>query len=387
MLNLFKKYSSITLVFFLVFCGLFFLGQFQRLEVFGWPAFYIHDVILGLWGLWILITHKKEITQFISKLKFKSKKLELILLAWVILGWLVAGLAGNLDQRFIFYVLRFLTYPFVFFSIYKFKLIKKDFLRSGYFLVGFLLLLAGFFQYFFIPDTRFLNVWGWDDHFYRLIGTQFDPNFMGILLVLLFINFKNFKSKMNENVKYFLLFLILVGVSLTFSRASFLSFGAVLILGGGIKFKNYLWGILLLILIILSPKPGGEGVDLTRTTSIIARIESSQKSLVNLNPYQYILGRGLFVNDQNDLVPTNLPIPDHAYLSDNLILLIFNATGMVGLSLFLFLGVKYLRQLYFKNKIGFLSVVAVLIHAMFNNTLFQPFVFLYLIWGIVARDD
>lgn len=385
---------NLSKVFFIIFCSLFFLGQFQRLELLGLPAFYIHDVILGLWAGWIVITHQKQVVNFISKFRIKKYKVEFILVAWIILGWVVAWMVGGLDMRFVFYVLRFLTYSFIFFSINKFKLIKKEFLRSGYFLTGFGLLLGGFLQYLFVPDTRFLIIWGWDEHFYRLIGTQFDPNFMGILLVLLFINFYDFKFKSKFfwikkriNLKYFLLFLLLVGISLSFSRASFLSFFVALVLRAGLKFKNYLWAILLLILIVFTPKPGGEGVDLMRTASITARITSSQKAVLNLNSYQYILGAGLFANDQNDLIPTDLTTPDHAYLSDNLILSIFNATGIVGLSLFLFLGAKCLRLLYFKNKVAFLSVVAVLVHSMFNNTLFQPFVFLYLIWGINSVSD
>src|SRR3989338_6680935 len=49
-------------------------------------------------------------------------------------------------------------------------------LRNGFF-VG-----LGLGQYIFLPDTRFLLSYGWDEHYWRLIGTVLDPNYMGVMM-------------------------------------------------------------------------------------------------------------------------------------------------------------------------------------------------------------
>jgi len=37
--------------------------------------------------------------------------------------------------------------------------------------------IGGWIQYFLYPDLRALEAYGWDDHYYRLIGTLLDPGF------------------------------------------------------------------------------------------------------------------------------------------------------------------------------------------------------------------
>ncbi|NCN87463.1 MAG: hypothetical protein GW941_01055 [Candidatus Pacebacteria bacterium] len=300
---------------------------------------------------------------------------------------MIAFFTGQLDIKFLFYTIRFVTYGLLFYFINKFKIIKHNYLSWGYFITGFYLLLFGLFQYLFIPDMRFLSILGWDDHYYRLIGSQFDPNFMGIIFVLLFFNFKKVRLKKGKYLKNILLFLLLIGITLTFSRATYLSFLVGTILFAKFNYKRYLYAILLIILIILSPKPGGEGVDLTRTASISARVESSQTSLVSLQPYQYLFGQGLFNRQKNSYIKNDYIRADHAILEDNFILLIFNATGIVGLSLVSIILSKHLVALYKKNQVNTISIILVLTHSLFNNTVFQPFVFIFLVWGLISKVD
>ena len=193
--------------------------------------------------------------------------------------------------------------------------------------------------------------------------------------------------KKRASLKYLLLFLILIGLSLTFSRSSYLSFMVALLLTAKLNPKKYLIGVLLLVLIILAPKPGGEGVDLTRVASVNARLESSQKSLNVLQPYQYITGQGLFNKIKPSYLSKDFVRADHALLEDNFILLIFNSMGIVGLFLVAILLGKYLLVLYKKDQVKAISILAVLIHAMFNNSFFQPFIFIYLAWSLISKVD
>lgn len=379
--------ATSSIVFYFLFCVLFVFGQLQRIEWGAFPAFYLHDVVLFLWLLTILIFNRKKVRSLFKKIKLKKFKLELFLLTWVLVGWVIALLMGQLDAKFLLYSLRFVSYGLLFFLISKLRLLKDNYLKWGFYLTGFYLLLLGLLQYVFIPDMRFLSILGWDDHYYRLIGTQFDPNFMGIILVLLFINFNQLIVKKRTDLKNLLLFLTLIGLSLTFSRSSYLSFMVALLLTAKINPKKYISGILLLILIVLSPKPGGEGVNLIRTASVNARIETSQKGINDLKPYQYLVGQGFFNKNRSSYLNQDFTRSDHALLEDNFILLIFNSMGVVGLFLVALLAKKYLLILYQKDQVKLISVIAVLTHAMFNNSIFQPFVFLYLLWSLISKVD
>lgn len=374
-----------SIILFFVFCVLFFFGQLQRLEIGQFPPFYLHDLVLFVWLMFIFFVNRKKIIKLLRSIRINKYKLEIFLFAWIILGWIVAFINGQLAMKFLFYTLRFVTYGLVFYLIHKFKIIKENYLSWGYFFIGFYLVLFGLLQYVFLPDMRFLSILGWDDHYYRLIGTQFDPNFMGIIFVLLFFNFNKLKLKKKKDVKHFLLFLILIAVSLTFSRATYLSFLVGTILLSKFNFKGYVYAILLVILIFLSPKPGGEGVDLTRTTSISARVESSQKTIQSLQPYQYLIGQGLFNKQKDSYIGEDYERSDHAQLEDNFILLIFNATGIVGLVLVSIILSKKLVKLYKIDQVGMVSIIIVLTHSFFNNTVFQPFVFIFLLWGLISK--
>ncbi|MDH5533858.1 MAG: hypothetical protein OEX81_05555 [Candidatus Pacebacteria bacterium] len=376
-----------SIIFYIIFSVLFILGQLQRIELGFFPPFYLHDFILFLWLLTILITNWKKALKLVKSINFSKYRLEILFLLWVVIGWLVAFIMGDLGSKFVFYTLRFVCYGLLFYFVSKFKLIKNIFLKWGFYLTGFYILLTGLFQYVFLPDMRFLSILGWDDHYFRLIGTQFDPNFIGIILVLLFINFSQLKIKNRLLIKNFFLFVILIGLALTFSRSSYLSFTVALLLLAKLNPKKYLSGIMLLILIIFAPKPGGEGVNLIRTASISARVETSQKTVTSLKPYQYIVGRGLFNQNKSSYLNKDYFRSDHALLEDNFILLIFNSTGIVGLALVSFLLGKHLLQLYKKDQVGVISILAVLTHAMFNNSVFQPFVFIYLTWSLISKVD
>jgi len=173
--------------------------------------------------------------------------------------------------------------------------------------------------------------------------------------------------------------ILTIAIAATFSRASYLSLG-ILFFSQWLTIKEKKKWILLSIIFIttifLLPKPGGEGVNLARTSTIDARRENAQENLINLEGPQWIWGRGLFNSDSEKESYTN----NHAQLPDNILVMVINSTGLFGFIYFLKLCFKWLNIFWKKDSLWTSLLIGVLIHSMFNNTLLQPFVFLQL-WG------
>ncbi len=240
----------------------------------------------------------------------------------------------------------------------------------------------GLVQYFLWPDMSALTALGWDPHYYRLVGTFFDPNFTGIILVLTIILLTaNFRKK----PIYYLLFTICyLALALTYSRASWLAFLAgitALFLIKKIKKKVgliiFITFIMVITILILPREPGGEGVKLERIVSVQSRLGSWRQALViakdhpllgiGFNAYRYAQKRYGFLEENWQL--------SHAGAgADNSILFILATSGILGLlGLLGLLGIIF--QLSFRNSpLVFSSMIAVLIHSLFNNTLFYPWV-------------
>ena len=248
------------------------------------------------------------------------------------------------------YLLRLIVYPSVFFAAKHigFNRLKNPVIISlGIFIVICLL------QYLIFPDMRFLKNIGFDDHYYRLIGPLFDPNFTGAVFAgaSLFFIFNN----------SFLFSIPFIGLlALTFSRASYLTF----IIGLGIMLFTHKKIKILLLLMLLGfticflPKPFGEGVNLLRTTSIFSRVESWRQG-ANLFIKRPILGWGY-----NNLRGVN----NSRYQVDNSFIFILATTGIFG-----FLALVNLIFRIFNNPFNNgmkLIAFSILIHSLFNNSLF-----------------
>jgi len=411
----------------ILFCCLLSLGQLQRIELANDVAFYLHDIFIVLWLLHALIFKNfwKKLSTFLKeKISLKKSqqisKLTLFFLLWSTIGLVINFILNGLQIKPFLYILRIALYIFFGVNLHLNKNNLKlriqnstfSFIRLAFIYFGLATLYFGFLQYILLPDTRFLKIAGWDDHYYRLISTQFDPNFTGIILVLTFLYwqsltiFKNIKSKQSKFLKYSTDLLIICGLLLTYSRASYLAFiVAVMLLVGKflkqkkqgkegelrpwVQIKKYLiYLILFLSLIPFLPRPTGEGVKLERTTSINARFSTNERILKSLKPYQWIIGQGVFTKqiqkESPDSLNARLNIPDHAYLADNLIVMLIAYTGLIGTGIFFLILWKWSRELIKKDFYIFTSLIAILAHSMFNNTLLQAFVLLMLIGGIVS---
>lgn len=342
-------------------------GQLLTFQLPYFPAtIYLLDFTVGLLTLSLLFSAKSR-KQIAADYLFKPL---LIFLAVASLSLLlnISGLPFANVAIALFYLARLFIYPSLYFAV---KQIGFTRIKLPILLAFSIFCVLGVAQYLLMPDMRFLKLIGFDDHYYRLIGSFFDPNFTGALLagVALYLITKN---------KWLPAVILTMMLAATFSRASYLSFAAGLIFIL-IKRKKliYLAAIALLLLaVFLVPKPFGEGVNLARTVSIFSRLES-WKMGINLFLQKPIFGWGY---------NTLRIITGDRFQTDNSFIYIAATTGIVGLTTFLNLLYKSLKRVSDLPTQAFL--LAVLTHSLFNNSLFFIWIF-FSFWfalGLSAKE-
>jgi len=369
---------------FIIILALFSLGQLQRIQLNEAIVFYGHEAFIIIWLILVFIKHHQKMLMLIKKYFFNYPTYSFM--AWVSIGLIINLISHNFSIIPWLYIARAITY-----LVFALSLpLALDFSTKSYryywILSGIFIAISGLLQYFFYPDTRFLWYLGWDDHYFRLIGTQLDPNFTGIILTSTFLIAQDLWGKQNW-LKTSISALLAGAILLTYSRASFLSF--IISSGLLIFIKSYKKNISLLILMGLFivlipflPRPEGEGVKLERTASISARIESNQLSLKSLDRYEWLLGKGLFVYQNQTRKETFWP--STAHFPNNLIVFLFTSTGIVGLGLSIIILSRIGQYLYHKDTYIFAAFIAILIHSQFNHTLFQPFIWLWITTQILT---
>ena len=261
------------------------------------------------------------------------------------------------------------------FGIYSLFLIKKDanFLIMG---VGITLVLTGLIQYLFFPDIRSLAIAVWDLHYYRVVGSQLDPGFMGIMLLFFLVYLLQFKTAVYK----FLWAITYMLFALTYSRSSFLAYFVVMAFLAwrkkSWKFLVGMWLLLALTLPLLPRSPDGEGVKLERTSSIQARIDNWSNSLIVFRDHP-ILGVGFntyrYAQIQYGFLKTKTISTHSGAGADSSLLFVAATTGVIGLTAY----VNYLRHLWSWSDLQPYLMVG-LIHSWFLNSLFYPWVLLWL---------
>lgn len=373
---------------FLTILGLFSLGQLQRIQLTEVLVFYLHDLFIVFWLVLVAQKYYQKIWALIKK--YFSNYLTYSWIIWVGLGLVINFISHGFSTIPLLYIARAIAYLLFALSL---PVVVPRLAKSNYYwiLAGLFIAVSGLLQYLFLPDTRFLKYLGWDDHYFRLISTQLDPSFTGILLTITFFILQGVKSQQNR-LKTSLSALLAGSILLTYSRASFLSFilGSALIVSINLS-KSHKKNISLIVIIGLFvmlipflPRPDGEGVKLERTASVSARIESNQFALSNMTGYEWLTGKGLF--SYQTPTQTETVWPNTAHFPSNLIVFLLSSTGIVGLGLFSIILFKIGKYLYQKDTYIFTAFIAILIHSQFNHTLFQPFVWLWLAAQILTIE-
>ena len=313
-----------------------------------------------------------------------------------------------------FYLLRFLGYLWVIANAGKLLLPIKKFITPAFWVF----VILAWIQYLLIPDTRFLLRYGWDEHYYRMIGTVLDPNYLGVMLGIIgiYLIYKYTNRQIDKWGKI-LLMLSFGGLIMTYSRAAWLATGAGLSLfviarslrRGNLRQKidrHGLWkglvmtfeigslkiliGLLFFGLVLyLSPKPGGEGVNLFRTASIEQRIESWKEGI---NVWKEHLWLGVGFNNYGGKVQESTgkynkvqESRDHSgNAPSSSWVLLLATTGIIGTGWLTMVGWLAVRNLN-RPWVGILMMVGV--HAVFNNTMFYPPVLGLLALVRVASED
>lgn len=310
------------------------------------------------------------------------------------------------------YLLRWILYAGVYASIVQTP-ISAPFLVTGLFWTGTAFSALGLVQFFLYSDLRNLWYLGWDPHYWRLFSTFLDPNYAGMMITLtIFLGFhfnKNSGTIINdthvrvkfdtsENIMRIVAFGVnLVALYLTYSRASYLAFAV----GFGIWValeKKKLAGLLLMFFIgavFIVPRPGGETLRLGRVDSTISRLENWQEA-IGLFQTSPIIGHGfntlrVLERQHSDGVGEGeaAPISRAAAGVDNSILFLLVTTGVVGLVSYGWLALSSvtlvgLRKPY--KPIFWALFASTLVHSMFTNTLFYPWVMLWW-WIFIGAEE
>ncbi|EKE00465.1 MAG: hypothetical protein ACD_22C00014G0005 [uncultured bacterium] len=330
--------------------GLFLFFKIPQLN----QNIYLLDLVVGSLAVLFLLS-KKNRQELIKSDLFKP----LALLSFSLVASFLLNLNGKTHQELLstlFYSARFVCYPFLFFIAKKQD--QKDLLSVSIFAVCLFFLFA-ILQYLFLPDLRFFKLLGFDDHYYRLAGTLLDPNFAGAIISVVAIATLYYSN-------FSLLLITLIALGLTFSRASYVSFISTAVALGVYtkKTKTLLLIGLLGIIIYLSPKPFGEGVNLLRTFSIFSRLSSWQTGL-QLFLAKPIFGWGL-----------------QKIAIDNSFIYLLATTGLVGFTAFICL----LKTIYVNIKpLNRLLLFVILVHSLFNNSLYFIWIYFFF-WLILALE-
>ena len=367
-------------------------GQLTRINLSPQIAFYFHDCLILFFIVTALTFYRQKLCDIRTKIKRKTIWWGLLFLGWIALGWwpwsrqtLVA----------ILYSLRLTTYIFFWWLVGRLRVFSAQAWSKVllWFWSGCALL--GVTQYLFWPDTRFLENLGWDDHYYRLIGTWFDPAFtaLNFVFALIYINNSTMSRQLcSRRCRPYLTLLFGVCLALTFSRSSFLALGIVMTAVTWLRrpaLRPKKWsqrlllsgftGLLLLIFAWLARKQPSDSTNLLRTNSIMIRAVMFHKQLGSLVGRDWLLGRGFYV-PLSGASPLRLGscAKETAAFPDNVFLLIISFFGFpIGIFIIAFL-IRYWWQLRKKDETLWLIFLAVLINGQFNQAFLQPFIVLIL---------
>jgi len=360
-----------TIVFYLIFL-IFPFGQLLRINIFG-TEFPIIDIFIVLFSFFNLITQIKN-----NNFKPKNKYL-LMFIPVALISLLLNLYFRHLPLlKSLFYFTRLTS--FLLLIIFPPTHISHKNLQKYLILSLFSCVLFGLIQYFFWPDLTYFSTQNWDPHLNRLVGSFLDPTFTALiyLLFLIFLFFNYPKS----HIKTILISLTYFALALTYSRSTYL---ALFIISLFVSLKLHQQKlfisttILLILTIILLPKPYGEGTKLDRTSSIYAKVQN-YKQAINTIKQSPIIGLGY-----NNLPHFKNTPSNHSNSGfDNSFLTIFATTGIFGFILFL----KGFLYLYRQSSIFIQTILmATTIHSFFANSFLYVWILFLLISFLILYQS
>lgn len=412
-----EKLITALLFFYLV---LFPFGQLNRLPIslFQSPEirFYLTDLVMFLliltWGAWrFLLTKKKYTLPPLAKSIFLFSLIAMVSL-------IVNSSRLSIRELFVsgLYLLRWIVYAGLYFVLFDLKSqfkparhrLRRQALAGGYLkwsntinyliVLGIMTAIFGLVQYLIWPDIGALEVFGYDPHYFRLVGTFFDPGFIGVILVLTLILLvvSNWEKigvfKLKNLPVHCLLFTVYCSLALTYSRSSYLAY----LIGMGViaftkRTPRFFLIILLLgalTLLILPRQSGGEGIRLERTSTAQARIGSWENALVISRDHPLIgVGFNAFRYAQRDygFLKERWQESNAGAGADSSLLFVLATTGIFGFGVYLKL-IWHISQIGEKDKVILASLAALFVHSWFLNSLFYPWIMAWM-WILLAKES
>jgi hypothetical protein len=372
---------------FIVVLSLLALGEVIRLDFGNGIALKPLDIGIGLIViLWLIL-------KFVKKEKIQPKHIFIPVLLFAgfgALSLLVNGSNLTTNQLLIsfLYWIRWVIYASIFFVVWDFDKEFKKKISNILIIVGSAIVILGYIQYFFYSNLRNLYYLGWDEHMYRMFSVFFDPNFAGAFFVLFFLFLASLFLKKKNILIGLLTILTLGAIFLTFSRSALI----MLIVSSSLLFvlmhKKKLIAILLIITFMVLAMSSRyfniENINLFRIASSEARIESAKSAFliiknnsligVGFNAYRYAkFHYGL--SDEKSIMVSHADAG-----TDNSFLFVLATTGIAGLILYLFIWIRVFK---ISSILVIASIVGVFVDSMFINSLFYPFIMLWL-WVIIG---
>lgn len=373
------------------------LGELARFTVAKDIAIKPLDIISGaifLTGIVLLIKKKTFLRKFKPLIFFPLIGLTSLF---------INSFSLQLPQFFVafLYLFRWISYASLFPVVWMFDKKFKKTIQQFLLIDGFIVVIAGFIQYFFYPDLHGLFHFGWDIHMYRLFSTFLDPNFTGAFLALyaLFIvgiiwsyaKVKRYKA----SLPYILILLAtIIAVFLTYSRSALSMFivGFIIffILINKKKFILVLLSAVVVFALVISPFFYLENINLFRRNSSVARVDNYSVAFkifqehplfgVGFNRYRY-------AKDAIGIQSEWTNAPSHADAGvDNSLLFVLATTGVVGFFAYISMWFTFIKQSYllYKKQMDITAIVilasigGLFINSFFINSLFYPAIMLWM---------
>lgn len=381
------------------------LGQLARIDFHNGIAFTATDIGTGIlflsWLLYILFTKK-------VKMIFKDSVTQSIFLFIVVCA---VSLLVNLQKFSLFqlsisslYLFRWAAYASIYGIVQVFDEKFKSRISLLLVLVGFVTVVFGYIQYIYYNSLKNLFYLGWDDHMYRIFSVFLDPNFVGAFFILLLIILFPFfveRKKLFTPQKFLLVLLlafIVAAIFLTHSRSTIIMFiVSVSTFLWMLQKKGFIIGVFLFVFLAMTffaPQFYIENINLFRTVSTKARIETTSTA-INIFKDNPVFGIGFntyrYYQIQHGFRVGPGAIYSHSDAgTDNSILFVLATTGIVGIVAYIHIWKKILERALRLFRTGnkkeriqtiviISSIFGIFAHSLFVNSLFYPFLMLW-IW-------
>jgi hypothetical protein len=195
------------------------LGAFNRFQITNSIAINFSDIVASIFLLYSLIKYQPLKQKFLNTYFIWVTAIFIVFILSLVphitstpLSELAVGVLYPI-RYYIYFLLPLSLVPF-----YTHNKISKDHISITFLIIS----LIGLAQFAIIPNLQFLEQYGYDPHYYRLVSTWLDPNFLGAALVIaLLITYRNFQKKPTN---IFMLVIIFVSLVLTFSRSAYIMF-------------------------------------------------------------------------------------------------------------------------------------------------------------------